>query len=136
MALGVGFALSSWDAASACYVVPCVEGDMGALYRVSGAASFQLALTAGLFVAQPFYGLWFLKARCSAPVAGAYIAGSGFSVVMGMVSALLWSAAADTLKKIEDYGTNGHSVTVNTVSGMSIIELQLCRKSWIPYLCP
>jgi len=117
LALGTGFALSSWDAAGACYVVPCVEGDLAGLYRVSGAASFQLALTAALFVAQPFYGLLFLKARCSAPVAGAYIAGSGFSTLLALVSALLWSTEASMLSKAEAYGNTSashHPVIVNT----------------------
>jgi len=111
LALGGLFAITSLDAAGACYVVPCVPGDMSLLYRVSTGSSFQLVLSGLLFVAQPVYGIFLLKARCSEHVAGGFIAASCCTTLLALVNACVSGSTRAMLIELEAM----HGATANQV---------------------
>ena len=127
IALGAFFAITSLDAAGACYVVPCVTGDVASLYRVSTGASFQALLSCMLFVATPAYGLTLLRVRCSETAGGAYMAACAASALLALLNAAVWGSERATMVDLEVYEETGHNVTANEVGARSLGPLHVAR---------
>lgn len=114
LVLGVSFSVSSFDAAGKCYVLPCVSDDMASMYKVNTGLSFHVLLSGFLFILQPVYGLWFLRVKCSELVAGGYISGSIFCVVLAMMNAVSWGTQASMMASMVQYEREGHLISTDT----------------------
>lgn len=97
----------------ACFVEPCISGDLRSLYKVSTGLSFLLTMSGLLFIFQPLFGLRLLRTRCNDLVAGGYIVGSSFITLLSLTAAVLWGGEADTMAELVEYEMSGHNITAN-----------------------
>ena len=131
LGLGLGFCITTFDASGKCYVVPCITGTMAAMYKVNSGMSFQVLVTGFLFILQPAYGLWFMRVRCTEHVAGMYIGASAFTIIMALLTAVLWSDYSDMISSMEDWEREGNTVVTNralrpTFSALSHLSTGFC----------
>mmetsp|Transcript_79465 Transcript_79465/g.226915 ORF Transcript_79465/g.226915 Transcript_79465/m.226915 type:complete len:134 (-) Transcript_79465:94-495(-) len=96
------FSITAFNIIGKCYVVPCVEDELGMMYKVGTGPSFMVLLSGLIFILQSVYGLWFLRVLCSELVAGAYVGASMGATALALINAVFWGCEASMMANMEE----------------------------------